>query len=160
VGLRGMFPIGHRYTKRDSETENLFGNKLFVWAQLQGCWSEKILAGVAGILNRGPRIRQLASLRRTDANSEALLYRKEMSGLHLAEAAVVPVNATGTKEDLRGGLLSPAVLGQEFVDRPSRVGVFVETNIQNGSSRTSSSSGYELLISEFHVFNFPHFDLV
>lgn len=51
------------------------------------------------------------------------------TGLLLAEAAMVILRGEGVVERLGGGVLTPATLGQPFVDRIRRAGVVVETEL-------------------------------
>lgn len=52
-----------------------------------------------------------------------------LSGLLLAEAAMVLLKSERIGRDNFGGFLTPAVLGQEFVDRLNGVGVSIEARI-------------------------------
>ena len=53
------------------------------------------------------------------------------TSLLLAEAAMVILRGERTMERLGGGILTPATLGQPFVDRLQRAGVVLETELLN-----------------------------
>lgn len=52
-----------------------------------------------------------------------------LTGLLLAEAAMVLIQNDGLIKELGGGLLTPAMLGQPFVDRLRKVGVIIEADL-------------------------------
>lgn len=52
-----------------------------------------------------------------------------LTGLLLAEAAMVILEDEGLVARLGGGLLTPAMLGQHFVDRIIKAGVVLETEM-------------------------------
>ncbi|KAI4094659.1 MAG: hypothetical protein LQ344_002130 [Seirophora lacunosa] len=52
-----------------------------------------------------------------------------MTGVFLAEAAMVILKNDGLVKELGGGLLTPAMLGQPFVDRLRNAGVILESRI-------------------------------
>jgi len=54
-----------------------------------------------------------------------------LSGLLLAEAAMVILRGERTIETLKGGVLTPATLGQAFVDRMQKAGIILETEFVN-----------------------------
>ena len=52
-----------------------------------------------------------------------------LTGVFLAEAAMVLLEDKNLVEKLGGGLLTPATLGQHFIDRMTRVGMVLETQM-------------------------------
>jgi len=54
-----------------------------------------------------------------------------LTGLLLAEAAMVILRDERTMETLEGGILTPATLGQAFVDRMQKAGIILETELVN-----------------------------
>lgn len=54
-----------------------------------------------------------------------------LTGLLLAEAAMVILRGERTVETLEGGVLTPATLGQPFVDRMQKAGIILETEFVN-----------------------------
>ena len=54
-----------------------------------------------------------------------------LTGLLLAEAAMVILRGDRTIERLSGGVLTPATLGQPFVDRMQQAGIVLETELIN-----------------------------
>ena len=53
----------------------------------------------------------------------------QLTGIFLAEAAMVILKDDGIVDRLGGGLLTPAMLGQPFVDRLRNAGVVIESRI-------------------------------
>ncbi|KAL9122603.1 MAG: hypothetical protein Q9187_000835 [Circinaria calcarea] len=56
-----------------------------------------------------------------------------LTGVLLAEAAILVLRDRATAKNLGGGLLTPAMLGQPFIDRLKRVGLIFETYIMDSS---------------------------
>ena len=52
-----------------------------------------------------------------------------LTGIFLAEAAMVLLEDESLVKKLGGGLLTPAMLGQQFIDRMTRAGILLETNM-------------------------------
>ncbi len=52
-----------------------------------------------------------------------------MSGIFLAEAAMVLLNDDALTAKLDGGVLTPAMLGQPFIDRLRKSGLVIETEM-------------------------------
>lgn len=52
-----------------------------------------------------------------------------LTGLFLAEAAMVLLRDEGTAERLGGGVLTPATLGKAFIDRMQKAGIVLETEL-------------------------------
>lgn len=52
-----------------------------------------------------------------------------MTGMFLAETAMVLITSERVGEKLKGGFLTPACLGQEYIDRVEKCGVAIETAV-------------------------------
>ncbi|PGH15459.1 hypothetical protein AJ79_02436 [Helicocarpus griseus UAMH5409] len=55
-----------------------------------------------------------------------------MTGVLLAESAMVLLESERVKKEVEGGYLTPAVLGQEYIDRLERVGITIDTKVLEG----------------------------
>ncbi|EDN09368.1 conserved hypothetical protein [Histoplasma mississippiense (nom. inval.)] len=52
-----------------------------------------------------------------------------MTGVLLAEAAMVLLTSERMPRELKGGYLTPAMLGQEYIDRLDKVGITIQMNV-------------------------------
>ncbi|EEH35521.1 hypothetical protein PAAG_06568 [Paracoccidioides lutzii Pb01] len=52
-----------------------------------------------------------------------------LTGVLLAESAVILLKSMDVEKELEGGCLTPAVLGQEYVDHLEKVGITIETKV-------------------------------
>ncbi|PGH02476.1 hypothetical protein GX51_04644 [Blastomyces parvus] len=52
-----------------------------------------------------------------------------MTGALLAESAMVLLKSKRISREVKGGYLTPAILGQEYIDRLEKIGITIETNV-------------------------------